>query len=459
MIERGPIRVLVVDDSEFFAEMTAKTLETEHGFETFARKSAHEGIEFLADERVDCIVSDYEMPEQNGLKFLETVRETVDEEIPFLLLTGRGDEEVASEAIASGVDDYFLKLNVVEDEEYGRLANRIRSVVSENRAQQKYELLVTSSPDGVAHVASDGTVLTANPSLAATVGSERETVIGSTLPQVFGDVGNERLETGRAVIADGKPKRSEDVYEGKHFHNIFVPVDFDSDHDTFQLISRDITEQKERERELQRQNERLEKFASVVSHDLRNPLGVARGSAQLIADECDETDAVDRMDRALTRMDRLIDDVLTLARQGKAAHQPDAVDLAHIAEEAWASVRTESARIDIADSGMIEADPGRLQELLENLFNNAVTHGAEDVTVRVGVADRDGFYVEDDGPGIPSDRREEVFELGYSTADDGTGMGLSIVQQIASAHGWDSEITDGRDGGTRFVFTDVTFLE
>ena len=458
-MERGPVRVLVVDDSEFFAEMTAETLETEHGFETFARESAREGIEFLEDEHVDCIVSDYEMPERSGLKFLETVKETIDEDIPFVLLTGRGDEEIASEAIASGVDDYFLKLEVVEDEEYGRLANRIRSVVSENRAQQKYELLVTSSPDGVAHVASDGTVLTANPALAADVGTEREAVIGSTLPELFGDVGEERLETGRAVIADGEPGRAEDVYDGKHFHNIFVPVDFDSDRDTFQLISRDITERKERERELQRQNERLEKFASVVSHDLRNPLEVARGSAQLIGDACDETDAVDRMDRALTRMDRLIDDVLTLARQGEAAHQPDAVDLAHIAEEAWASVRTETARIDIADSGTIEADPGRLQELLENLFSNAVTHGAEDVTVRVGVADRDGFYVEDDGPGIPTDRRDEVFELGYSTSDDGTGMGLSIVQQIASAHGWDSEITDGRDGGTRFVFTDVTFFE
>ncbi|WP_135667098.1 ATP-binding response regulator [Halorhabdus rudnickae] len=458
MMERGPIHVLVVDDSEFFAEMTADTLATEHGFETFARTSAQEGIEFLEDEQVDCIVSDYEMPERNGLKFLEAVRETLGEETPFVLLTGRGDEEVASEAIASGVDDYFLKLEVVEDEEYGRLAKRIRSVVSENRAQQKYELLVSTSPDGIAHVASDGTILTANPALAADVGSAREAVIGSTLPELFGDVGEERLATGRAVINDTEPERTEDVFEGKHFHNIFVPVDFDSDRDTFQLISRDITQRKERERELQRQNERLETFASVISHDLRNPLEVARGSAQLLAEECRDRDALDRMNRALARMDRLIDDVLTLARQGEAAHQPDAVELERVAEEAWANVKTGAARIEIGDGGTIEADPSRLQELLENLFSNAVCHGGDDVTVQVAT-NSNGFSVEDDGPGIPNERREEVFELGYSTADDGTGIGLSIVKQIASAHEWGVDIADGDDSGTRFVFSDVTFIE
>lgn len=459
MMEDGPIRVLVVDDSEFFAEVTAETLESEHGFETFARESARDGIKFLRDERVDCIVSDYEMPERNGLEFLETVRETADEDIPFVLLTGRGDEEVASEAIASGVDDYFLKLDVVEDEEYGRLANRIRSAVSENRANQKYELLVTTSPDGIAHVARDGTVLTANPALAADAGSAREEIIGSTLPELFGAVGEKRLETGQTVIAENEPERTEDVFEGKHFHNIIVPVDFDSERDTFQLISRDITERKERERELQRQNERLEKFASVISHDLRNPLEVARRSAELIAQQCDDREAIDRMDRALSRMDRLIDDILTIARQGEAAHQPDAVDFAHLADEAWANVKTDAARVDITDVGTIEADPSRLQELLENLFCNAVRHGGEDVTVRVGASDHGTFYVEDDGPGIPDDRRDDVFELGYSTAEEGTGIGLSIVQQIASAHGWDVDITEGSDGGTRFVFSGVTFFE
>lgn len=97
-------------------------------------------------------------------------------------------------------------------------------------------------------------------------------------------------------------------------------------------------------------------------------------------------------------------------------------------------------------------------QLLENLFRNAVEHGGPDVTVEVGALE-DGFFVEDDGPGIPSDARDEVFDVGYSSADDGSGFGLSIVRRIATAHGWDISVTEGTDGGARFEITDVSFVE
>jgi signal transduction histidine kinase len=94
--------------------------------------------------------------------------------------------------------------------------------------------------------------------------------------------------------------------------------------------------------------------------------------------------------------------------------------------------------------------------VLENLFRNAIEHGRSDVTIRVGtLSDETGFYVEDDGPGIPSDTRDEVFEQGYSTADDGTGFGLSIVREIAEAHGWEISATDSAEGGARFEIRGV----
>ncbi|WP_239640455.1 sensor histidine kinase [Halogeometricum pallidum] len=91
---------------------------------------------------------------------------------------------------------------------------------------------------------------------------------------------------------------------------------------------------------------------------------------------------------------------------------------------------------------------------MENLFDNAVRHGGERVTVTV---DRlsDGFSVEDDGPGIPAEERDDVFEYGYSTADDGTGFGLNIVAEIADAHDWDVAVSEG-DGGARFEVTGVS---
>jgi signal transduction histidine kinase len=102
------------------------------------------------------------------------------------------------------------------------------------------------------------------------------------------------------------------------------------------------------------------------------------------------------------------------------------------------------------------ADRSRLQQLFENLFSNSVAHAGVDVTVRVGLLDgRDGFYVEDDGPGIPETERSTVFEMGYTTDTDGTGFGLAICNQIADAHGWNFGVTEGRWGGARFEVSSV----
>lgn len=102
------------------------------------------------------------------------------------------------------------------------------------------------------------------------------------------------------------------------------------------------------------------------------------------------------------------------------------------------------------------ADESRLQQLLENLISNAIEHSGDDVTVTVGELD-DGFYVEDNGVGIPETGRESVFEPGYSTTQDGTGFGLHIVDQVVEAHGWDIQVTTGPQGGARFEITNVEY--
>ncbi len=74
--------------------------------------------------------------------------------------------------------------------------------------------------------------------------------------------------------------------------------------------------------------------------------------------------------------------------------------------------------------------------------------------VTVGIIES-GFYVADDGAGIPPSEREKVFRGGYSTAGRGTGLGLSIVEEIATAHGWEVAVTESADGGARFEITGV----
>ena len=220
----------------------------------------------------------------------------------------------------------------------------------------------------------------------------------------------------------------------------------------------------ERERELEIQRERLEEFARVVSHDLRNPLSVAVGNLEL-AVELDGDDAADRIERALSaldRMDDLIGDLLALAREGRTVEEPSETDLRTVVDRAWGTAGSEaSGDIEVTDPlPRIACDRGRVRQLLENLFRNAIEHGPADPRIEVGtLADCDGFYVADDGPGIAPEAREHVFEPGHTTTQDGTGFGLAIVERIALAHGWSVEVTESRLGGARFEFGDVDVVE
>jgi PAS domain S-box-containing protein len=213
------------------------------------------------------------------------------------------------------------------------------------------------------------------------------------------------------------------------------------------------SELRESKAELQRRNERLSRFAGLVSHDLRNPLNVASGRLELER-ETGDSDHLRAVAEAHDRMDELIEDLLTLAREGSPIEEAEPVDLKRFAGQCWENVATAESTLVVEADRRVQADPDRLKQLLENLMRNAVEHGGE--AVRVTVDDIDGgFYVEDDGPGISPNDREDVFEYGFSTTEGGTGFGLAIVKEIAESHDWTVSATEGEDGGARFEFTGV----
>jgi signal transduction histidine kinase len=200
----------------------------------------------------------------------------------------------------------------------------------------------------------------------------------------------------------------------------------------------------------------VDRLASILSHDLRNPLDVA--TARLRAGrETGDDEHFDRVERAHDRMERIIEDVLTLTRGSEYVDPEERVDLRAVAESAWSTVDTEAATLTVANGlPVTTADGDRSERLFENLFRNAVEHG-DDPEIVVGRlnADGDGFYVADDGPGIPPDERSVVFEPGYSSHDHGTGLGLSIVERIAEAHGWSVAAVEAETGGARVEIRDV----
>jgi len=197
----------------------------------------------------------------------------------------------------------------------------------------------------------------------------------------------------------------------------------------------------------------VDRVASVISHDLRNPLDVAKARLRAGREMDDGDEHLEHVEQAHDRMERIIQDVLTLARGEEVIDPEGTVDLGAVAEDAWETVETNGATLTVADSlPSTVADRDRVKRLFENLFRNAVEHGGDDVEITVGRIDDGavGFYVADDGPGIPPDRRSAVFTPGYSSHDHGTGLGLAIVRRIADVHGWSVSVTESSDGGARF---------
>ncbi|MDB2265050.1 PAS domain S-box protein [Halorubrum ezzemoulense] len=333
------------------------------------------------------------------------------------------------------------------------------------RELQEYETVIEGLSDAVYVVDEDGRFRYVNDEFTELVGYDTETIIGNT-PSLIKD-GNsvERAEhhLGRLLSSNGpetvtfevtiQPRTGDPI--ACEDHMCVLPYDGE-EFDGSVGVLRDITEHKQYEQELEAQNERLEEFASIVSHDLRNPLGVAEGHIKL-AEGGDENGHPAKALDAIARSQALIDDLLTLAREGDQVDEVEAVDLGELAKKSWQSTETAQATLNVDESELIEADRDRLREIFENLYRNAVEHGGDDVTVHVGAME-DGFCVADTGSGIPESARDEIFEAGYSTADDGTGFGLRIVEQIAKAHGWEVSVTESTEGGARFEITGIRKL-
>jgi PAS domain S-box-containing protein len=245
------------------------------------------------------------------------------------------------------------------------------------------------------------------------------------------------------------------------------------------VVGRDITKERRqrgqlevRTAQLERQNERLEQFGQYVSHDLRNPIQVASGYVEL-ARETGDLSRLDDIDRAIRRMGEMVEDLLELTAVDRDSLEVERVNVARAAHTAWAHVDTGGATLRMPENDIILADEDYLLHVFENLFRNSVEHGRPDgtgadaavrdgatlgddgpLTVTVGPLE-DGFFVADDGVGIPADDRDSVLDHGHSTANEGTGLGMSIVRTIADAHEWSVTVTESANGGARFEFRNV----
>jgi PAS domain S-box-containing protein len=461
------------------------------------------------------------------------------------------DEELTEEIRLRHADGSWVWVenhgrNLDDDPDVGGVVIYSRDVTARRHREERlrrYEAIVETMEDVAYTVDESLTVTSVNDRVLAYTERPRDSIVGESIETLAAEmlVDPENVERLAGVLesvvaGDSAGERLElgiELPRGTVYAELEVtPLRVTDESGTTSprgavVISRDVTERRDDQRELERQNERLEAFTSLVSHDLRGPLAVASGNLELVRAEV-EHERLDKIARAHGRMSDLIDTLLTATRQGTAVDDPEPVDLDVVAEASWELVDTADATVEIDTGLTVLADESRLRQFFENLFRNGVEHGSTDgrpgaddpadvsatpagdfvrgsstaadhggettptdtgdddtgeadadtdetgVAIRVGRLDdgseeaagadegrdsdaRGGFYVEDDGPGIPPDVRDTVFEAGYSAKPNGTGLGLMIVREIADAHGWDVTVTDGSTGGARFEVRNVAF--
>ena len=229
-----------------------------------------------------------------------------------------------------------------------------------------------------------------------------------------------------------------------------------------------VEEETGRSSDLREMNDVKDTLLHAVSHDLKGPLAGILGAMQTIRrdDElhltADERQALyEVIEHSGRKMNRLIDDLLDLDRidRGKVHPQRRPTDMGELARR----VVADTAQLDDhpvrvrADAVMVEVDPGKVERVIENLLVNAARYTPPGTAVLVQITSRPNgidLVVEDDGPGIPDELKEVLFEpfrQGEESSGRGMGIGLSLVQRFAELHGGTARIEDAATGGARFV--------
>jgi len=481
------------------------------------RSNADEVADALDAERPECAVCDAAAL-TDAVEPVETVEGSA-RSPPVVVFARDGNESLAHRTVAAGAAEYVPEsADGPLVDAVGRTIERGGRSAVDRRAQRRLDALFADTPDPVIEyefVDGEPVVGAVNRAFVETFGYDPAVAVGEPLNDLVVPEGkedearslDERVRAGDRLHVEIERETTDGSREFL-FRNIPVET---SDGAVGYAVYVDITAQKAHERRLQEQNDRLNEFTSVIGHDLRNPMGAVRHRIEM-ARQTGEDRHLDDALSALDRMDELLRDLLQMARQGEDIGKTEPVSLAAVARTAWDHIATGESSLVVTGDPTVVADTGRLTQLLENLFINSVEHGstssrpeaddavehgstnpasqaqqdsvehgstsgrpgADDadgassvehgsagdgpgpVEVRVGAVG-DGFFVEDDGRGIPAADRQAVFESGFSTSSDGTGYGLAIVRQVARAHDWEATATESDEGGARFEFRGVEF--
>ena len=462
MVRHESRSVLIVDDSEFFANLVAETLSETHGMATTVVTDPREAVSVAAEGTIDCFVSDYQMPELTGLELYDAISDETD--VPFVLVTSEGDETVASRAIRAGVDEYILKQDINDANSLELLANRIDNVVDRHRTQQKYERLVDNAPDEISQIRLDGTILTANETMARAFNTTTDELVGQQLSSILPDgvAANRRKQSRRAITA-GSVVTFQDSIGLRHFHNIVVPLATGGEAESVQIVTREITIQKHNEEQLTQKKEELTFINRIVSHDIKNDVNVISGWASLLPDHTDPA-VIEKVERIKETSDH-IGELAQITKdfvdsiEGTTTVDLTAIDLGATVDTEVSKLRSKHDDVTITVTDEIDTVV-RANELLSsvigNLLTNAIRHNDTEVPEITITAERTAttivLRVADNGPGVSDSEKEAIFEKGRKGAGSpGSGIGLCLVSKLVDQYNGEIWVADNEPTGAVFA--------
>lgn len=377
-----------------------------------------------------------------------------------------------------------IGLNALEMPEGGGILASVVDITERLRLETAFQNIFDASPFGLLMVDAKNRIVMGNPQIQEIFGYEREQLRGMALEQFIPDRYRpdhahetaayrarpevRSMGSNRDLTALRKDGKEVPVEIG------LSPVQWKGEPMTLAAIT-DISLRKKMELDLRQANSNLEEFAHVASHDLSSPLigisGLAEWALEDLGEQCPESvrNNLERIQERVRRMERLIRDLLAYARAGKTSAEVAMVDLVKMLEgilllQPMPPGFTFEMEVDIL---AFQAAPTPLETVLRNLVGNAVKHhDRAEGLVRVK-AEADGsfcrFTVADDGPGIPENARERIFQifqtLSSTRKGESNGIGLAIAKRLVEAHGGTIAVRSANgQRGAEFIFRWPRFI-
>ncbi|NLV26385.1 MAG: PAS domain S-box protein [Methanomicrobiales archaeon] len=456
-----PISILFVDDEPEILNITKIFLEETGDFVVDTITSAVDALKSSPIQSYDAIVSDYLMPDMDGIAFLKIIREEYGY-IPFILFIGHGCEEIVIEAINNGAD-FYLQKSGTSKSPFAELAYRIKQAVKKKRAEEKlrkseekFRSFVENANEIVFSLNPDGTFSYISPNCFSILGHNPIEIIGkSSKIFIHPDDLQENLKVFNMAIKNGESATGVE-YRIQHKNGNYrwhsqsiVPVrDINGNIVGVQGICHDITGRKKIEAALRKANRQLNLLTSITRHDILNKITTIYGYLEIAEMEVKNhqiSEYLQKMKETTKEIQSQIE--FTSIYENLGVQEPQWITLEtalpHLSIPSSVSIIAEVKNIDIF------ADP-MLEKVFFNLFDNSLRHGKNVSTIRITTHQSGDNLViiwEDNGIGVSDEEKDNIFEPGIGA---NTGFGMFLVREILLLTGIRIRETGVYGKGARF---------